>query len=383
MPLSRMRGFVAFVAFILFCDLSISAQVCPHGNINDSELIYRMEHSSDADVIYRAAAIAQDSLIPVLRRLFKPGMRVDSIPGAAQVSLVRLGDKGAMEQLEQELSETKLPYVAIDKLVRIGTDKAISALMTFLLTHLSDNSLYVDLGDASEDVRQYIISALAKHLQIGPLAQNGNFSVALQDWVAWWDHSKGRPIALSISNELQDPYLKCLARKVEWGFPNAILDLANSSDHHVSSILRKLTLIGDAGVASFSLGTVRGNAIVGLAKLGDEQAFKAIVHELDGIGYGGAIEELQLISGKNAVQALIDAFDSPTFMLEHLKRYRGTKSLAYYVRDRDEHILTSLGKMLANHPVTIGRESKKEWKKWWLSNKETAKFLPSVRGAYE
>jgi hypothetical protein len=46
-------------------------------------------------VIYRLAAIGGDALIPALRRISKPGMPENDLPGAAQTSLARLGDEEA------------------------------------------------------------------------------------------------------------------------------------------------------------------------------------------------------------------------------------------------------------------------------------------------
>jgi len=46
-------------------------------------------------------------LIPALRRITKPGMAANTVPGAAQVSLAKLGDGQSLDQIEQELESGK------------------------------------------------------------------------------------------------------------------------------------------------------------------------------------------------------------------------------------------------------------------------------------
>jgi len=380
---STIRGAAYIAVLALSLQPLLCAQSCPHGNPDIAQLEDQVEHSSEPKVIYRAAAIAQDKLTPALRKLCKPGMAVNSVAGAAQVSLARLGGKEAIEQLEQELNGIRSPFDvgSIDKLAAVGTDRALSILMTFLLAHLSDSSLVVDMGDASEDVRQDIVKDIATRFQVGPLAPNGNFSVALQDWVSWWNQTKGKPIALSISTDLHDPYLQCLARKVEWGFPDAIFDMANSRNPQVLPVLRKLAEFGDHSGRSFNLSTIRGRAEFGLAQMGDPLELNAIKNELNRAGFSGAIEELRLLGGRDAVAALINAFDSPDF----LPQYRGfKKTYQKELNRRDQEIQNALIKMVVSPPATkITLYGKKIWKDWWAKNKDTAKFVIPPAVAHE
>jgi hypothetical protein len=372
-----------FVLLLVCLKRSLGAQACPHDSSDIVQLQGEVEHAADPNVIYRAAAIAQDKLVPALRRLSKPGMPLNSVAGAAQVSLARLGDKEATEQLEQELNRIRSPFDvgAVNKLVAVGTDKALSILMTFLVVRFSDSSLVVDLQDASEDLRQEIVKEIASRLQVGPLAPNQTFSVSLQDWVTWWNQVKGQAIVLSISTGLHDPYLRCLARKVEWGFPDAIFDLATSKDPQVLPVLRKLAEFGDHRGRSFNLKTIRGRAEFGLAQMGDQEELATIKGELNGPGYTGAIEELRLLGGKDAVTALINAFDSPDF----LPQYRGFKKT--YQRElnkRDQDIQKALIKMVVSPPETkMTPEGREKWKDWWAKNKGSAQFtVPPVK-SYE
>jgi hypothetical protein len=73
-----------------------SGQHCPHGRMDSAKLAAGMEQTSDPNVILRSAAVAGTTVIPVLRRLSKPEMHLDTVAGAAQVSLAKLGDEQAI-----------------------------------------------------------------------------------------------------------------------------------------------------------------------------------------------------------------------------------------------------------------------------------------------
>jgi HEAT repeat protein len=352
------------------------------------QLSAEVKSAKAPDIIYRAAAVGGRDIVSALRQVSKTDATVDSVSGAAQVSLARLGDKDTVEQLGREINETKYPSAAVRKLVRVGNDRAISILMAYLAAHLHDNSLVGDLGDYGYDLRSDITDLLAKQLQLGPIAQNHRFSVAPEDWVEWWNHNKGKPVALSISGDLQDPYLQCLARKVEWGFPNAVLDMANSADPAAMPVFKKLTLVGDIETPRYAIGTLRGNAVFALAKLGDEKEFREIVDVLNGIGdsgvrYRDAIEYLRLIGGKKSFSALINALDNPNFLSDYVRKYPGVVSLSDVIKDRDARIMSALGSMVAgSRPDSSGSldERKSKWKEWWARSKDTAQFvLPPVR----
>jgi hypothetical protein len=234
---------LVFLALVWLAAGRTPAQVCPRGEVDEGELIARVtqassqfaqfrlddpNHSSpgpDRNVIYRLAAIGGHALIPALRSISKPEMPENDIPGAAQASLAKLGDVEALRQLEQEMNSAFHGGWATGKLLRAANDKSIAILMRFLVEHLNDNSLYVDMGDYGSDVRYAIIDGLAQVLQNPPSEPSGLPTVTLEKWATWWEQNNGKPLTLVISPDLQDPYLQCLARKFEWGFPEAILDL--------------------------------------------------------------------------------------------------------------------------------------------------------------
>jgi len=269
-------------------------------------------------------------------------MTVDSIPGAAQVSLAKLGDKDEFEGLQRELNDTQYRSAAVRKLVRVGSDQAVSVLMSYLSDHLHDPSLYKDFGDYAYDLRSDITGLIGTHLGVGPITKDGRFALPLEEWLAWWERNKGTAKTISISSDIQDPYLKCLARKIEWGFPDAIYDLANAGGPQVVHVLKALEGVGEQ---FFTLDNIHGRAQFALAKLGDQQALNEIAHELDYGEFTQCVRALQLIGGKRPVTILVDAFDSPAFLGEFRSRLT-PKDLAEYERGKDTLVISALTSMI-------------------------------------
>jgi hypothetical protein len=121
---------------------------------------------------------------------------------------------------------------------------------------------------------------------IGP---GGSVSSDSKEWAAWWEQNKANPLAFSFSHDLRNPYVQCLGLKVEWGFPEAILDLGTAGDQNTMPALRTLTRLGDQRSRASGINTIRGRAQAALAKLGDEEEFKAIVSELESPGSVDAV----------------------------------------------------------------------------------------------
>jgi HEAT repeat protein len=371
------------------CAISVWAQLCPHDNVFNVVFknVFKAApqeqtlHAGSADDIFRYAAISGEMLAPTLRQLSKPGMPVDSVAGAAQASLARLGDKGALDQLEKELNGPNSTSNAVSKLVRAGSDKALSILMGYLRAHVSDNSLYHDFGDYATDVRSEITEGISEQLQIGPVRTDGFLGGSLQDWLTWWDQNRGKSVTLSISGDFRDPYLKCLARKVEWGFPDAIFDMEQTHEPQVIPVLRLLAKWGNPKRRAFVVTTLQGRAQLGLARLGDLEEVENVKRELDLPGWGGAIEELRNLGGPVAVKMLIDALDSPNYLPE----YRGTPGYKKLELERDGLIAVVLAGLVHSPPqATDPLKAKKLWQDWWSRNsQDPAHFVVLPQRTYE
>ena len=385
---------VLFLAYFLLTAGRATAQVCPRGEVNEAELIakttqagdqfaqFRLDdpnHSwpgPDRNVVYRLAAIGGNTLILALHLISKPGMPENDIPGAAQTSLARLGDEEALQQLDQEMNGPNHGGWATGKLLRAANDKAISILMRFLVAHLNDNSLYVDMGDYGSDVRYAIVNGLASSLRNPPTEPSGIPTVTLEKWATWWEQNKGKPLTLVISGDLQDPYLQCLARKFEWGFPEAILDLGASGNSQAMPALRMLTQMGDQRSRASGINTERGRAQAALAKLGDSDEFKAIADELESPGCLDAVIKMQYIGGRKAVEALIESLKGTNFLSEYPDYKYDGRNAPRIKSGHDQAITSTLAKMVVAPPGINGKPaSKSMWLAWWAKNSGTAQII--------
>lgn len=355
-----------------------------------ADFIGKFEKAGFYGSILRWTAVAGSSMIPILRTISRPGMNFNSIPGEAQISLAKLGDKTALAELQRELELSPGGGFAVDKLVHVGTNPAFSLLVVFLREHLSDSSLNHEYGDYSDDVRWHIIGGLGSYAS--DLPEKINPGHPFNGWVDWWDKRQGR-VALSISAQITDPYLACLARKVEWGFPDAILDMANVKNPEAIPILKTLEHVG---TVAYTLNTVRGRARFALAKLGDEESFKSIELAVNEYGSLADIDMLWKIGGKRAVGALVSALDSrfPSKTYgstvppdpKDKRNYAVYKKMAsQYRHDTDIAILNTLNAMVAEPPLLIGNveNKKRQWKEWWRKNKDTAHFVVPTNPPFE
>ena len=367
------RSVVRHVFVLLFCSGSIFsplsfAQHCPYGRIDVAALTAQIDKTSDPTVILRSAAIAGPALLPALHRLSKPGMSMETVAGAAQVSFAKLGDENAMAELIDELNGGRAfnpPSTAIQKLLLVGNSKAITVLLNYLGVHPTP----VWEGwqvDNPHDIRRGIIIGLGDILKEAPIRKNGKYQGTIEDWVSWSKHGELKPNPLSISNDFQEPYLQCLCRKIEWGFPMAIIDLGATGDARSVPIIQKLGNMGYpfegyAGTRAPYIWLRHDYVETALAAWGDAEAFAIIEHELQTNAFQTAILKLQVIGGKKAMAALLDANVDPGYgMFNHA-------------------LFSSLSRMVQNPPLPGNAnpttENRQAWGEWWAKNKNTTKFV--------
>lgn len=396
--LFRYGGFL-LIALLPGIQPLCSGQLCQHDTVNLEHVILQVEQAAHRDtdkesyadqrkhseIIYRAGAVAGEAITPTLIKLAKPGLAADSVPGAAQTSLAKLGDRHAFDQLVTELNKTRVPDFAVEKLIRVGNDEAISALMTYYLGHLNDPSLYQDYGDYSTNLLADITEGLAAHLDVGPQFKNGAFRTSGRDYIEWWQKNQRQPIMWSISVGLHDPYSACLARKVEWGFPDAIFDMGNTSDPELNPVLRKLEGIGpQALVDRMNQYTIHGLAMVALARRREDGAFEELVR-LSDIGEDGASKALTLVGGRRAVDALMESLDNKHFMEDDpglnwpdKKAVAREKELiTRYAKVKDASVISLISDMIIDSPDFQGSlvEQKSQWRAWWKTHRDTAQFV--------
>jgi hypothetical protein len=221
-------------------------QHCPRGRMDSAKLAAGMEQTSDPNVILRSTAVAGAAVIPVLRRLSEPEMHLDTVAGAAQASLAKLGDEQTMKELDQELNGKPSfggPTAAISKLLFVANGRAIKLLMTYVAEHSEPIIVGYEV-DNPHDLRRGLIVALSNMVEYADDRAYGKHPRSAEEWEESWKHGKATPTPLSLSIDPQNPYLECLCRKMQWGFPMAMIDLATTGDPRVVPILLKLASIG-------------------------------------------------------------------------------------------------------------------------------------------
>lgn len=332
------------------------AQKCPQsGQINFPQLTSQIETTNDPLVIRRAAAIGGKALIPVLRRVSKPGMSSETVPGAAQASLAKLGDEVAFADLDAELrGKIGSPISAINKLLIVNSARSTSMIMTYLDQHPGSITLGCEIDACYDDV-PVIYATLADGISNAPVRRTGKYK---GDWRLWSKHEN--PIPFSISGDFQDPYEQCLARKIEWNFDMAIVDLGATGDQRAVLGIKKFGSMGyplneylgpRAQYPSYFW--LRHDYVeTALAELGDTKAFSMIAARPD-------LQKLQIIGGKGAVEALLDS--------------------KYFNTVQGAPLMKALSQMVQNPPLPPNAEPSPQniraWKEWWERNRNTARFV--------
>lgn len=338
-------------------------QHCTRGRIDLAKLTAGMEETKDPNVILRSAAVAGPAAISALRRISRPGMPLYTVPGSAQVSLAKLGDERAMAELDEELTHTDM-RVVIPKLLFVANGKSIAMLLKFLNTH-PDPIMVGGEVDNPYDLRRSLIVRLADTVEYADDLAYGKHPRSDAEWADLWKRGKATPVPLSLSIDSQNPYLECLCRKIEFGFPMAMIDLAATGDPRVVPILLELKTIGyrnEGNVGSrapYSWWVRHDYVETALAKWGDAEEFGILEHALQ-IDQT-SIVKLQVIGGKKAMAALLESNTNPNYGMYNQALF---KSLSEMVQDPP---------LPANADATV--ETLTKWRDWWAKNKDTARFI--------
>ena len=395
---ARMRGLLVVA---LLSGAPAFGQSCPRGEPDIGKLNAKVAQSArqfrqyfpndpdnsgpppDSTIIYRAAAVGGKAMIPALRRIAKPGMDPRTIPGEAQVALAKLGDRAAFDEIVHELEWGEGNGSAAEKLGQVGSVEAVRVLLRFFYAHAADPDRFQSHGDYGFDSMRGVVEVLASFVRNPPSAA-GMVSGDAKDWAAWWDINKSNPLAFSFSGSLRNPFLQCLARKVDWGFPDAILDLGTAGNPEAIPALKTLTQLGDQRVRTSSIETIRGRAQAALAKLGDGEEFQAIVRELESPGSVDAVRKMEYIGGRRAAGAMLESLNDAKFLDDYPDWKYDGKNAPGIVFDHDEAIENALIKMVVSPPDTTGEQRNKgKWLAWWAQNRNTAQFAPPPVALHE
>ena len=396
-----------------------------------------MEEGEKLGDFYTAAQVAGPRAIPVLRKIasLPQDSECSGSLDMTRVALAKLGDERTYTAMKQEWSgEIPSPYLGgLGSFAEVGDDWALFTLVEYLIEHANDPRMHAEIGpsDAPYDGQTALleeIQDIARVRRIPELPEADYSPAGIVKWKAWLKKYKGRRFERPVSENVADPYLQCLARRVEWGFPDAMLEIATSGDKSARSVLQKFP----APAAGQPLGArdlfpeilryedssmpnryrqAQGNLEAGLAKIGDQQMLNQIATELTGFPYYldfapvEAVRKLKFIGGRRAVDILIGALGNLKGMeLEGEKNfeqciepsvYSGlhrTPEEEAFVRkqcDRDRYfshvrntnalLMMTLAEIVSNPPLPSDApatpDNIREWKDWWARNKDQAVFV--------
>jgi len=372
--------------------------------------------------LYALASVAGDDATPVLRKIAAwpldspPGSRCPQWVAASRDALAKLGDKDSRRLLDAQLSRSQMPQNAFASLSFIGDDRAVLALIHYLVDHAQDPAMVHDFGDYEVDERDWFLQAIdsIRRRRRVPGLPTADYSPAgIAQWKEYLATHEGQQLTFPVYPNVSDSYLKCLARRVEWGYPDAILAIAASGNNSAASVLRQFPSPTQSALMGFERSVpfnahwslIQGNVQVALAQLGDREMFDHIVSELGGAYAYESVRKLEFLGGKPAVDALVNALSVPDEVVEKARSKACGQSVycdgsgqipwkpiwtvtPMAVEIDRENCLTEryhacligvLALMVKSPPLPTTApatpENIQKWKDWWTQNKDHAVFV--------
>jgi hypothetical protein len=401
--------------------------------------VQAMQMKYGHDVILEQASIAGKLAIPVLRvfaSLPKHNECTSStFDAAARTALAKFGDESAYAVIKKQWAQHRGgPYPA--RIDFIGDDWALQTLIEFLIQHVNDPGMIVPRpSDAPIDVRDGLLAQIrriARRHVVLDLPDADYSPSGIGQWKAWLAKYKGQQLSRPVFESVRDPYLQCLARRVEWGHPDAILDIATFGGPSAEAILKQFP----APHAGQAMGArdlfpeilqsedarpdldsqIQGNLQAALLRFGDQKIAGQVATELNEFpAYPGyfpfeAIRKLKFAGGKTAVGILIDGLGSsnrvgqdaqknfdaclgrvlPVNPPSPEQKEAAQKQCAGFFSWSDRRtglMLNALAEMVKNPPLPANApptpESSQEWKDWWVKNRDNAVFVIPPRASYD
>ena len=353
---------------------NIWSQSCTDENIDVAALLQKASRSGVGTarvLVNEVAAVAGEKAIDELRK-FTDEKKYPDISGTVSVSLAKLGDDAAFSVIKENSRKKNEVYgrilTVVPILQNVGDERAIRAVMEYLVENQDDKD--VPVHSIAEGMN---IIAQKRHVPKIP-SRNGREKTDkeyINEWVQWWERNKDAPVGRPVYESVENPYLRCLARKVEWGIHGALLSIANYGGAEAEATLRKFpSPPPDAYNRAF--GSFLGNLNVALAKVGDQQEFDKIVDDLiSQPNHDNPFDKLRYIGGLRAVGALVDALG---FIYD--ERSSGKDINKWWHKS----VLNTLARMVQNAPLGYGAELTEEnyniWREWWETKKDIAVIIP-------
>jgi len=402
-----------------------------------------MESKYGYDVILVQASVAGNLAVPVLRQfasLPKNNECTSSNFGAAaRTALAKLGDETAYATVKKQWAQHRAgPYPA--RIDFIGDDWALQTLVEFLIQHANDPRMVVQHGpaDGPEDYRSRILAqirGIARRHAIPDLPDADYSPYGIAQWKAWLGKYKGQHLSTPVFESVSDPYLQCLARRVEWGHPDAVLDIATFGGPAAEAILKQFPaprsgeVMGARELYRDVLrdenedesrpnpdSEIQGNLQAALLRFGDQKTAGQVATELNSFAFKPgnfpleAIRKLRFAGGKTAVGVLIDGLGSSNRMSQDAQKnfdacvvtvaaanqpWKQPKAAAEkacagsfsWAERRTSLILSALAEMVKDPPLPANApptaENSQKWKDWWVKNRDKAVFVIPPRASYD
>jgi hypothetical protein len=401
--------------------------------------VQAMQMKYGHDVILVQASIAGKLAIPVLR-VFASLPRHNectssTFDAAARTALAKFGDESAYAVIKKQWAQHR-PSSYPARIDFIGDDWALQTLVEFLIQHVNDPGMIVPgPSDAPIDVRDGLLAqirGIARRHLVPDLPDADYSPSGIAQWKAWLQKYKGQYLSKPVFESVSDPYLQCLARRVEWGHPDAILDIATFGDRSAEAILKQFP----APHAGEAMGArelfpeilqnedarpdldsqIQGNLQAALLRFGDQKIAGQVATELNEFPiYPGyfpfeAIRKLRFAGGKTAVGILIDGLGSSNRVSQDARKnfdackgrvtpvnqpskeqkeaaQKACAGFFSWAERRTGLILTALAQMVKDPPLPADApptpENSQMWKAWWVKNRDKAVFLIPPRPSFD
>jgi hypothetical protein len=403
---------------------------------------YKMRGKYGDNVVLGQASVAGNLAIPVLRRFGSLSRHNEcsstGFDSAARMALAKLGDENAYAAIRQQWTHPTRNATYPAGIDFIGDDWALQTLVEFLIHHADDPKMIVPHGptDGPIDVRSLSlaeIEGIARRHLVPDLPDADYSPSGVAEWKAWIDKYKGQHLSTPVFESISDPYLQCLARRVEWGHPDAILDIATFGGTSAEAILKRFPaphsgegmgarelfpeiLLYENGYRPGTDSEIQGNLQAALLRFGDQRVAFQVATELNSFALFPsyfpfeAIRKLRFAGGKTAVGVLVDGLGSTNRASQDAQkgfdacRARVTQEdelsdeqkqsaqkecagLLYWAERRTTLILSALAAMVKGAPLPADApptdESSQKWKDWWIKNREKAVFIVPPRASYD
>jgi hypothetical protein len=403
-----------------------------------------MEYKYGYGVILVQASIAGSLAIPVLRQIANLPKHNEctssAFDAAARTALAKLGDENAYAAIKHQWAH---PYRIEQYPARIdfiGDDWALQTLVEFLIEHANDSRMRVAHGpaDGPYDARSGILNeirGIARRHVVPDLPDADYSPSGIAQWKAWRGKYNGQHLSRPVFESVSDPYLRCLARRVEWGHPDAILDIATFGGPSAEAVLKQfpaprsgevmgarelfpdVLLYENENGRPASDSAIQGNLQAALLRFEDQKTAGQVATELNSFAlYPGyfpleAIRKLRFAGGKTAVGVLVDGLGSPNRVSEDAQKnfdecvvtvtaanqpWKQPKEAAQkacagssftWAERRTSLILNALAGMVKDPPLHADApptaESSQKWKDWWAKNRDKAIFTTLPRASYD